>query len=358
MPSFVEKLQSYVEAKAAAEGTAVSLDFNREEMPRLKEALATPDVSVLIPRVISDVMRDSAEPMYIGSKLLQTVRLGEGRSIEFPAISAMRAFDIAEGQEIPEGDVDFNLYRTTEVKVGKSGLKVRVTDEMISDSQWDVIAILLKKAGEALARHKEEKIFREFSRHGHVVFDNDLADPNAKTTGRNIKGEFNNTMSTEDFVDMVITLMANGMVPTDVLMHPLCWSVFAKNEHINALAMPALGAAGDNSVALNPNAVGGRIPFAMNIQFSPFIPFDRANRKFDMYVVDKNNIGILLVKDDIRTEQFDEPLRDIQTIKAIERYGIGILQEGRGIATAKNIAFDKSYDLPDRVINIDPEVLG
>lgn len=269
-------------------------------------------------------------------------------------------------QEIPEGDVDFNQYKTAEVRIGKSGLKVRVTDEMIQDSQWDIVGILLRKAGEALARHKEEKIFREFSRHGHAVFDNDITAVNRPdltndqvkalhTTGRDINGQFNNTMSTEDFIDTVITLMANGMVPTDVLMHPLCWSVFAKNEYVSALAMPALGAAGDNSVKINPNAVGGRIPFAMTIQFSPFIPFDRVNKKFDMYVVDKNNIGILLVKNDITTEQFDEPLRDIQTFKAIERYGIGILAEGRAIAAAKNISFAKSYDLPERVWQVTPE---
>ena len=41
-------------------------------------------------------------------------------------------------QEYPEGDVDFNQYKTTEIRIGKSGLKVRITDEMIKDSQWDI----------------------------------------------------------------------------------------------------------------------------------------------------------------------------------------------------------------------------
>jgi hypothetical protein len=360
MPQFIEKLQQFVN-ESNSNSQTIALDFNKENKPSIKEALSTPDVSILMPRVIAGVLRDSAEPIYIGSKLLQVVRLTEGRSIEFPAISAMRAYDVAEGQEIPEGDLDFNTYKTTEVRIGKSGIKVRVTDEMISDSQWDVIGILLKKAGEALARHKEEKIFREFSRHGHTVFDNDITavtHPDltpeqidaAHTTGLDINAVKNNTLSTEDFIDMVITLMANNMTPTDVLMHPLCWSIFAKNEYINKLQLPALGA--DNGVTLNPNAVGGRIPFALNMQFSPFIPFDRENRKFDMYVVDKNNIGILLVKDDIKTEQFDDPARDIQNIKIVERYGIGILNEGRGIAVAKNLKFDKSYDYPERVIQV------
>lgn len=352
---FYEKLKEYTDAKAAKEGAvevARLLDFSREDMPTLREALSTPDASIIMPRVISDVMRDAAEPMYIGAKLLQVVRLRDGRSIEFPAISAMRAFDIAEGQEIPEAEVDFNKYKTTEIRIGKSGLRIAVTDEMIDESQWDVIGILLRKAGEALARHKEEKIFQAFSDHSHPVFDND--DPVApSTTGRAFDGTFNATLSTEDLVDMNITLMSNGMVPTDILMHPMCWAIFAKNEYISSLSMPALGAPGNNSITLNPNAVGGRLPFAMTIQFSPFIPFNRADKKFDIYVVDRNNIGILLVKNNISTERFDEPLRDIQNIKAIERYGVGILYEGEGIAVAKNVAYDKSYELPQRVVTFD-----
>lgn len=90
--------ERYKELRAAEDGGTV--EEYRKKRITVEEALATPDASVLIPRVISDVMRDAAEPMYIGSGLLQTVRLTEGRSIEFPAISAMRAHDVAEGQEL------------------------------------------------------------------------------------------------------------------------------------------------------------------------------------------------------------------------------------------------------------------
>jgi hypothetical protein len=38
----------------------------------------------------------------------------------------------------------------------KHGLMVRVTDEVIEDSQWDVLGMWLRAAGRALARHKEK----------------------------------------------------------------------------------------------------------------------------------------------------------------------------------------------------------
>lgn len=323
----------------------------KSELVTVSEALSTQDASILIPRVITGMMREAAEPYYIGSDLLQKVRLTEGRSIEFPSIGAMRAHDIGESQSYLEETVDFQLHRTQEVKVGKSGMIVRVTDEMINDSQWDVIGILVRKAGEAMARLKEEKIFTQFSKHGHIVFDNDIRQkfPEAGTTGMDIEGNLNNTMSTEDMIDLFIAVMGNGYSPSDILMHPLTWSVFFKNDIMNSLTHAALGGSQISNLSITPDQVQGRIPFAINLNFTPFAPFNFETKKFDMYVVDRNNIGILLEKDPLTTEQFDDPMRDIQSIKIKERYGIGVLNEGKAVATARNLAFEKSYPAPDRI---------
>lgn len=323
----------------------------KSELVGVKEALSTQDASILIPRVITGMMREAAEPLYLGSQLMQTVRLTEGRSIEFPSIGAMRAHDIGESQSYLEETVDFQMHRTQEVKVGKSGMVVRVTDEMINDSQWDVIGILVRKAGEAMARLKEEKIFNQFSKHGHLVFDNDIRQKytEAGTTGRDIDGNLNNTMSTEDMIDLFISVMANGFNPTDIIMHPLTWSVFFKNDLMDSLSHAALGGSQITNLQINPDSVQGRIPFSINLNFTPFAPFNYEQKKFDMYVVDKSNIGILLVKDPLSTEQFDDPMRDIQTIKIKERYGVGVLNEGKAVATARNLAFERSYPAPQTI---------
>lgn len=317
----------------------------------LKEALTTQDASILIPRVVTGMMREAAEPNYIGSGMLQKVRLTDGRSIEFPSMGAMRAHDIGESQSYLEETIDFQLHRTQEVKVGKSGMIVRVTQEMIDDSQWDVVGLLLKRAGEAMSRLKEEKIFNQFSLHGHQVFNNHLREqyPQAGTTGMDINGNQNNTMSTEDMIDLFIALMSNGCNATDILLHPLSWSVFFKNDIMQSLTHGALGGSQITNLQIKPETVSGRIPFAVNLTFSPFVPFNQDTKEFDSYVVDRNKIGILLEKDALSTEQFNNPERDIQSIKVKERYGIGILDEGKAVATARNLAFERSYPTPERV---------
>jgi hypothetical protein len=329
----------------------------------VKEALTTADANILIPRVISQVMLEAAEPVYLASQFFAPVNLESGRSMEFINFGAIRAFDIAEGQEYPDQTLDFTMYGgpTTEVKVGKVGMKVQITDEMINDSQWDVIGMHLRAASRAMARKKEEKCFTEFTKRGHVVFDGNAAEgSDGYPTGRGYDGTLNGTLTAEDLMDMCVSIMAAGFTPTDIIMHPLCWSLFAKNEMVQDLSVAAFGGGGSASIdpasapqrPMDLNKVGSanfNLPISgLKVNFSPWVPFDQVNKKFDFYIIDRNNVGVMLIKNTMTTEQFDDPLRDIQTLKVMERYGLGVLHGGLGIAVAKNVAFKKTYPAPQR----------
>ena len=115
---------------------------------------------------------------------------------------------------------------------------------------------------------------------------------------------------------------------------------------MEAASKPAFGQA---SAGHDPKAFATTNSLGLTVQFSPFVPFTQEGQPtFDFYLVDRNNVGVLLVKDDISTEQFDDPTRDIQSLKLKERYGVGILNGGLGIAVAKNIKFAKTYEAPER----------
>ena len=366
-PKLIEKY------KAMVESLKNSGKVDSTNKITVREALTTNDMHILLPKTIETIMLDAAEPEYLASQFLRTIQLGEGRSMEFINFGAIRAFEIAEGQEYPEQSLDIAKMGgklTTEVRVKKYGLKVKITDEMINDSQWDVIGMHLQAAGRALARKKEENVFLEFSRHGHCVFDADLGGdwvnsvytPNETglaPTGRGFDGNYNGTMTVQDFIDLCTSIMAAGFTPTDVIMHPLCYSIFVANENLMSLfanAPAAYGAAAFGGGTSGTAGVGDipakgsyKLPVAgLQLHFSPYVPFDEVNKKFDLYIIDRNNCGVMVVKDPISVEQFDDPSRDIQALKVKERYGVGTLNGGLGIGVAKNISFAKTWPMPGR----------
>lgn len=346
------------------ENTAVKLNeyagalngqLNIEEAKKsvkLEEALTTADANILIPKVVQQVTSEAAETQLIVSEMFKRVNLESGRSMEFVHFGAIRAHEIAEGQEYPEESLNLTSQALgpIEVRVKKYGLRVAITNEMVDESQWDVVGLHIQAAGRALARLKEQNAFRIMSNSGHVVFDAkdyEVGDE-GYPTGRDFSGELNGTLTAEDMLDMAVSIMAAGFTPTTLIMHPLTWSLFAENEFVknstSGLAAFGQGEASQKTLmdATPTNSLG------LEVIFSPFVPFNQQDKTFDFYMVDKDNIGVQLVKDDISTENFDDPYRDILNLKIMERYGLGVLHGGLGIAVAKNIAFKKTYPAPAR----------
>lgn len=323
-----------------------------------KDFLASPSAKVLIPRVIIGTMRKAADPVYLASKFFKKIRLKNGQAVMFPSIGVMRAHDVAEGQEIPEETVDWQLHKNSLIHVGKSGVRIQYSDELQSDLEFDLISVLLQEAGRAMARLKEQKAFDEWLRHGWIVFDNALRAkmPEAGTTGLDFDGNLNDTMSIDDLLDLIIAVYNNEYTPTDLIMHPLVWTVFARNGLTGSLTAPfdreTKREMPNAQFKLGPESIQGRLPFSFNVNLSPFAPIDRRGKTFDMFCVDGNNVGVQIVKDELKTEEFRDPSRDLNNVKVIERYGFGTYNEGRAICAAKNISMAKSYATPERVITI------
>ncbi|MGH0051826.1 MAG: phage major capsid protein, partial [Sphaerochaetaceae bacterium] len=324
----------------------------------IKDFLATPQAQVLIPQVIIGTMKKAADPNYLASKFFKKIRMTTGQAVIFPTIGVMRAYDVAEGQEIPQETIDWQQHKTSLIKVGKAGLRVQVTEELMKDADWDIVSMLLQEAGRAMSRHTEQKAFVEWLAHGWTVFDNTLRAtyPDAGTTGLDFEGNYNDTMSLDDFLDIIIAVYNNEYTPTDTVMHPLVWSVFARNGFTGGFNQPmdreANRESAQGSFKLGPSSVQGRMPFALNVNLSPFAPIDRRNKLYNMFVVDRNNVGVHIIKDDLKTEQFRDPARDIHNVKLIKREGFGVFNEGRAICVARNISMAKSWPQAERVYNI------
>lgn len=361
-----------------------------EDCVTLKDALSVPNAPLLFPKVISNIVKEAAEPLLVATSLLQRINYSYGQTITFPAVGALVAADIAEGQEYPERSLQMGGATVT-ATIGKSGLAVKVTDEMIRYSQFDVIGMHLRAAGRALARHKEVKCFNYIRSMGVTAFDN--LEPAKSvfgvTTGRDMHGAANGSVTMDDIFDAFAQVITQGYMPNTLLMHPLTWTMWVKDAQLRAFVQangggvffatwtgnPAgrapwdassqggLGTASGQMLLPGQTATGGtaphgqtaspllsypqdissapQLPNYMNVPFriivSPFVPYDPRRRLTDIYMFDSNELGVLIVDEDIMTEEWDDPKVDIRKIKMRERYAIGILNEGQGIAVLRNV---------------------
>lgn len=343
----------------------------------LQEALTTTDTVKLIPKIIEGKLREAAEPAYLGTNFFTTIHVDGGNTAVYviPVVGELVAYEVAEGQRYREDSVDFNTIEnsTLEIRCKKIGTRVTITEEAISDSSWDILGLNVRKMGRAMARYKEEWIMREFTKNGHLVFDNYIrkSKPESGTTGRDQNGEFNDTLSVEDFLDLTLTLMGNGFNPNHCIMHPLTWVVFARNAMLgNGLSFGAFGGNGvspwntiqgtngpfglqnngnGQKLIMTPDQVQNRLPVPMQVDFSPYVNFDKQEKRFDCYVLDSSEVGVIVEREGLTTGQWNDPEKDIRNLKVKERYGIGILNEGLSIAVAKGIAVAPSYPVPPTV---------
>jgi hypothetical protein len=314
----------------------------------IKEAFGSSDAAALFPKVISRTLREAAEPQLLVTPLLSTVRLGKGRSLEFPAVNAIQAAEIPEGQEYPEQALAF--AKQIEGKVSKKGVKLAFTEEVIADSLWDIVGLHVRAAGRAMARLKEQIALSRFKDAATIVYDNDNTGSYDRTIGRGIDGEFNDTLAWDDVVDMAAVLMAENHIPTDFILHPLMWSVFLKDSIFH---MGGAASAVNTSWGYRPQSKDGALnataPMGLNVLVSPFVSFTAKSgatpAKSDVFLIDRNEVGTLLVKDDMSTDQFDDPSRDIRSMKMKERYDIIMLGDGEGITVAKNIRLARNYEV-------------
>jgi hypothetical protein len=345
MSKTIQELLSGLPAWEAALSEDGYIDENNRVTVR--EAFASPDAAILFPKIISRTLKEAAEPQLLVTPLLSTVRLGKGRSLEFPAVNAIQAAEIPEGQEYPEQALAF--AKQIEGKVSKKGVKLAFTEEVITDSLWDIVGLHVRAAGRAMARLKEQIALSRFKDAATIVFDNDDAGYD-DTTGKGFTGAANGTVTWDDIVDMAAVLMAEKHIPTDFILHPLMWSVFLKDNIFHAGgAASAVGTSWGYRPQSPDAALNATAPMGLNVLVSPFVSFTAKSgataAKSDLFLIDRNEVGTLLVKDDMTTDQFDDPSRDIRQLKMKERYDIVMLGDGEGITVAKNVSLARNYEV-------------
>lgn len=334
------------------------------------------DHPLLIPRVISNIAREAIEPNLVLTPLMQRVNYTAGAQVVFPAWGAITAADIPEGGEYPERTME--LAGQVTATIGKSGVAIKVTEEMVRYSQFDIMSMHFRAAGRALARWKERKVADLILNNGVTIIDNN-AGGSKSSTGRAADGSYNGTLCLDDIFYAYGTMVNTGFTPNCLIMHPFAWKIFAQegiarafgfiNNNANLMWQLPQGAPGNaagfragtngllnstyvsapQQLATTFTNVPSIFPTDFRIIVTPFMTFDSTTNRTTVAFCDVNELGVLVVDEELRTDEWTDPARDIMKVKFRERYAVAVLNDGKGIGLLKDISLNRSYDFSDKI---------
>ena len=343
----------------------------------VEDALNMPNSGSIFKRAIEEVILAPAQPNLVGSTLIRTTFVqAQGRTLSLRTLGAidLMDFSVAEEGEYPEVSASSGGSSMVELKFAKYGCKFKISEELLEYSTWDLITYQIQQVVNAMLRFRDKKIFEMLFNRGVVVFDNVTPSASAvgRTSGRDITGAGNGSMSNEDLIDMYATIVMNGYTPRILLCNPLHWAMFAKDPILRESGMMK-GDIGQwlksTMQSTSPYDVLPRIPGAgtMNREFtgeeadimntskpniptynplssltvvtSPLVPFNRVARTGDVLMLDPDNSGILAISEPLNLFEWDEQRNDIKVIKFREKWALDVIDSGAAIAVAKNVSF-------------------
>jgi hypothetical protein len=338
----------------------------------LKDTIATPDITPWLPQVIETSVVEAMEPLLVLNSLFERMSYEPGVSIEFPAMGALTAEKVAEGQAYPEKMLSTGGATVT-AKVGKFGLQFSFTEEALSSSRYDILGLHMRAAARALARLKEENAANLIAALGQVAFDNFNPTSSAfgPTTGRGLDGGANGSLILDNIFDAFSLVMSNGFMPDTLLLHPLAYILFLKDADLRAITLaggnqvwfgswtgsaaksgpgsrvhvsggqsitPGVSETSDYSQAIDSAPVfPSRWPWPLKIVVSPWIPFDAVTMRTDVIVCDSGELGFYIEEHGVKVDDWEDLSRDVRKVKLKERYCYQIANEGLAVATMKNV---------------------
>lgn len=324
----------------------------------ITEALSTADVSIVFPRVISNVLMEGREPnLFLTNQVADTVELPKDcpLTIEFPEVSALQAFEMSEGQTYQSQQMSFTQHFTS-IRLRKIGCGSAIGEEVITHSMWPMIELNLRMLSQAIDRKVESLLFTALTTKATPVFDNQNPLGGAwQTSGVNQQQNWNGSFGYYDLVKMMSVLLGRKYEGTHFLAHPLAWPIFALDPILRAQFFHGgqLGA----GIWNRPPEFDQQASIPFGIQYVPYyaLPYSEnytltgvgsslgAALTTNIYVIDKANSLFLATRGDTEMDQMDNWYADATSLKARKYCGISVKDGGNGITVANNIRVTQNY---------------
>lgn len=357
-----------------------------------RDTVTTGDIRALLQSSIEIAIREPVEPiMAITPLFTKIVAKGLDVKVVAGAMGAVYASDYPERGTAPEVSVQQGGGMQV-CFIGKSGLQVSWTDEVLRYSTWDLISLMLKQMRLALVRHKEAKAVDFLRNLGTELFNNRTPATSAYgvLTGRGIDGSANGSLTHDDILKALAHGMTQGYAYDTMLVNPQFYFMGLRDPVLRHMYLAhgggsmfrgwqgnpgpldpwsngSMGSMGpshgstftpyDSPSGDTPSGMAGKefgmtstpplqvpyFPWNFRIIASPSIPFDEVTNTGDIIFTSSGNVGLYLEDEGTSQIEWRDETTETQIIKLKERYGFAVANEGQGIGVMKNVKLERNY---------------
>jgi hypothetical protein len=98
------------------------------------------------------------------------------------------------------------------------------------------------------------------------------------------------------------------------------------------------------------------------------MPYYAGSNTIDIVMCDLASLGVLIVDEEVTTDRWEDPARDIVKVKLRERYAVANINDGKGTGILRGISLARGFDFAHNVqltlsgllspLNLDPYQSG
>ena len=346
------------------------------------------NTNILSRVVVTRAIQNVKEPDSIFANFSETLNKEPHETIVQPIFGAAGgARDVGEMEEYPIISIDATAEKIS--STGKSGIAVEISRETQRKSTLNLLALFLKAAKVALARHKDNKAFMTLENAGTVGLDSIEPGIYGKPTGRSKSGAENGTISITDIYKIIIKKTAEGINLDTLLLSPSAYLSFildpklknfieknggvvfatpngtiGANRSLTRSLLATRGTGESNRVDTDINR-GGMTNMPLKIIVTPYVnsytegdPLIKGRNKgtvsfykdvngnkikcqdemaTDMILIDSSRALYYVKESDIMSETIQRSIIQTTRFQFSEYYDFLVKEQGRGVVNIKNI---------------------
>ena len=271
--------------------------FNKEEKQLLLSE--TGETDLVVREVIGAIVegakaREAARKVIpIINTVSDTCRVTYGSSP-----SGSYASYVAEGASI---NIDGIQWSKTDIDIKKAAVRIPITNELIEDSEFDVVELELKKAGAKLENKLNQQAITTML--DSVTGTSDV-DPNGSHIG------------TYDIGLAKAAVDSKGWKADSVLLEPNGYGYLMDETN-----MPEIAAGNNSFLGLNISILDADTDGTGTAMWDGT---DSSNH-YTGLVFDSYNYAVIAMREDINIGKFKDPVHDLLDVVAKMRFGVGVL---------------------------------